>query len=379
MYGAPTSPNAQAKGLRNLPAMLRALLERSYTIAVRLSFARLSGAIVGTALVVAVGLAYLFWDVLYGLTGVRVAVVTTIVALLTAIPLTVFVVYVIKKAEHARIQLAESNEALAGERAKQAKALEALKVARDEADAANRAKTQFVANISHELRTPLNAILGFSELMMRETLGPIGIAKYRGYLVDIYGSGRHLLDLINDILDVARIESGNVALHEELLNVDGIANAALRLIRVRADEQRLNVVNVVPKDLPLLVGDARAVKQMLLNLLSNAVRFTPAGGRILVEGRAVAGGDLVLSVRDSGVGMAKSDIPKAIQRFSQVDNSHTRKYQGAGLGLSLTKALVELHGGTLELDSEPGLGTVVSLRFPASRLRPACHRAPPQV
>jgi len=369
----------RAKGLRKFAAAAGALLERAYSIAVRLSFAQLSGAIVLTALVVATGLSYLFWDILYGVNDIQIAVIAVIVTLLTAIPLTAFVVYVIKKAEHARAQLAETNTALAGERAKQVSALEALKAARDDAAAANTAKTQFIANMSHELRTPLNAILGFSELMMRETLGPVGSAKYRGYLVDIYGSGRHLLDLINDILDVARIESGNLPLHEEPLKVAGIVKSAVRLILVRAGEQQVNVADAVPEDLPLLTADARALKQMLLNLLSNAVRFTPAGGQVAVEARVDTTGDLVLSVRDTGIGMAKSDIPKAMLRFSQVDNSHTRKYQGAGLGLSLTKALVELHGGALELDSEPGVGTVASLRFPASRLRPQRHTTAAQV
>ena len=239
--------------------------------------------------------------------------------------------------------------------------------AKNVAELANRAKTTFLANMSHELRTPLNAIIGFAELLTMQINGPLGSDRYIGYARDIGASGEHLLNLINDILDLTRIEAGGMEIRDEPIRCADLIESSLRFVRDQAARAGLAVVTRCAADLPRLRGDPRKLRQVLINLLSNAVKFTPRGGRIRIEAERTADGGLLLLVGDTGIGMAAHDIEQALTPFKQIDNSVARKYEGAGLGLPLARNLVELHGGTLELTSELGRGTVVTCRFPPAR------------
>lgn len=247
--------------------------------------------------------------------------------------------------------------------------------AKEAAELANRAKSEFLANMSHELRTPLNAIIGFSDMITSEMAGPIGSARYLEYAADIQESGTHLLNLINDILDLSKIEAGKQELHEEEIELKEVVKSSVRVIKQRADAAYLNLETKVPDYLPLLRADLRAVKQILLNLLSNAVKFTPEGGSITVQADLDFKRRVVLSVKDTGIGMAKEDLEKAMSPFGQVDGSLSRKYEGTGLGLPLTKGLVELHGGSLSIESTLGSGTVVRATFPRERVVTASDAA----
>ena len=228
---------------------------------------------------------------------------------------------------------------------------------------ANRAKSEFLANMSHELRTPLNAIIGFSEIMTQELFGPIGAAPYRGYVSDILASGQHLLALINDVLDMSKIEAGKMTLYREPLDVGALAEEALRLVRNRAETAGLMLIADIGEDLPLVEADARAVKQILLNLLSNALKFTPAGGRVSVRARGEAGG-VRLTVQDTGIGINPDDLPRLAAPFEQVESQQSKTTQGTGLGLALSKAFVEMHGSNLTIESAAGQGTRVSFLLP---------------
>jgi two-component system cell cycle sensor histidine kinase PleC len=228
---------------------------------------------------------------------------------------------------------------------------------------ANRAKSEFLANMSHELRTPLNAIIGFSEIMTQELFGPLGAASYKGYVSDILASGHHLLALINDVLDMSKIEAGKMTLHRERLDMGPLAEEALRLVRNRAETSGLMLIADIGEDLPEVEADARAVKQILLNLLSNAVKFTPAGGRVSVRARAEAGG-VRLTVHDTGIGIDPDDLPRLAAPFEQVESQQSKTTQGTGLGLALSKAFVEMHGSNLTIESAPGHGTLVSFLLP---------------
>jgi signal transduction histidine kinase len=242
--------------------------------------------------------------------------------------------------------------------------------AKEKAELASRAKSEFLANMSHELRTPLNAIIGFSELMRTEALGPVGNAAYLGYARDIHESGVHLLSIINDILDLSKIEAGTVELREEHVEPAHLVQACVRIVKERAAAAEVTLVSTVADDLPLLLADERLLKQVILNLLSNATKFTPAGGRVTVRGAATADGGLALSIDDNGIGIDERDIERALTPFVQIDSSLSRKYSGTGLGLPLTRSLVELHGGALEIRSRVGEGTTVTVRFPPARVMP---------
>jgi len=240
-------------------------------------------------------------------------------------------------------------------------------VEKTRAEEANQAKSEFLANMSHELRTPLNAIIGFSEIMESEMFGPLGAEKYREYCSDIRDSGQFLLDVINDILDMSKIEAGRIRLDFEDLDLDTLLADSMRVVSARAQEKYLKVVSRISPDLQLR-ADRRAVKQIFLNLLSNAVKFTPEGGRITVRGRT-ADGCMVLAIADTGIGIAKDALARLGRPFEQVESQLTKSHQGSGLGLAIAKSLAELHGGSMRIRSTPGHGTIVVVRLP---LHPQC-------
>ncbi|MDR3499491.1 MAG: ATP-binding protein [Parvibaculum sp.] len=231
------------------------------------------------------------------------------------------------------------------------------------AESANRSKSEFLANMSHELRTPLNAIIGFSEIMETAMFGPLGSPKYKEYAHDIHASGQHLLELINDILDMSKIEAGRMTLEKQPTELSGVIEESLRLVSGRAEIASVKVLNEVGA-LPTIEADKRAIKQVLLNLLSNAIKFTPAGGVIRVRGAAAAG-FVTNSVEDSGIGIPAHALPKIGRPFEQVESQHSKKHKGTGLGLALSRSLVELHGGALTIESTEGVGTRVTFTLPA--------------
>ena len=242
-----------------------------------------------------------------------------------------------------------------------------LSYALERASAASEAKSAFLAAMSHELRTPLNAVIGFSELMLSEALGPVGNPKYRDYIGDIRKSGSHLLSLINDILDLSRLEAGRASLVEGRTSLSAIATQAIQMVQPQA--QSGNVTLVMTCDLYLLDVwvDQRRIKQVLLNLLSNAVKFTPEGGRVALKLSQSTQGTKI-AIADTGIGIAATDIPRALEAFGQVDNRLARRFEGTGLGLPLAKQLVELHGGTFQLESEVNVGTTVTIVLPREKI-----------
>jgi signal transduction histidine kinase len=243
---------------------------------------------------------------------------------------------------------------------------ERLSEALDRAQAGSRSKSEFLATMSHELRTPLNAIIGFSDIMAREMFGPQN-PRYRAYAQDILQSGRHLLTLVNDILEFSKLDAGKLVLNEEVIEVRDIVVQAVKMVEGRAAEARIAIVLSLPPMLPALYGDERRLRQVLLNLVSNAVKFTPDGGVVTVAAEREAD-RLCIEVRDNGIGIAPQDIARALTPFEQIDSGHGRRFEGTGLGLPLAKRLIELHDGVFEIASEPGVGTTVRLLFPASRL-----------
>ena len=238
---------------------------------------------------------------------------------------------------------------------------------RFEAESANASKTAFLANMSHELRTPLNAILGFSEIIAQECFGPVGSERYRDYAGDIHSSGAHLLSLINDLLDVAKIEAGRMDISPHPLDATRTFDIALKLIGTKAREKDQTLVIDVDGSAPELYADERALKQILINLVSNAVKFTPVGGMIEVIGARAANGDFQVMVRDNGPGIPRDKLDMIFTPFNQVDNRFDRQAGGTGLGLALVRGLAELHGGRAWLESEFGRGCSVFVTFPVSR------------
>jgi len=238
-----------------------------------------------------------------------------------------------------------------------------------QAELANRSKSDFLANMSHELRTPLNAIVGFSEILSTQHLGPMTNARYLEYSNDIHSSGLHLLSIINDVLDMSKIEAGKLEILESEVEVKSLLGEGIRMVRERAQKQRVEMRCVLP-DFDLVIwADERALKQALLNLLSNAVKFSHPGGRITVEARLDESNAAILTVADEGIGMTPDELERAMQPFGQAQSATTRAFGGTGLGLPITQGLVEAHGGALQLDSTPGRGTVASIRLPAERTR----------
>lgn len=230
------------------------------------------------------------------------------------------------------------------------------------AEEANQSKSEFLANMSHELRTPLNAINGFSDIMQKEMFGPLGDPRYKEYISDILFSGQHLLSLINDILDMSKIEAGKMSLNAETLSISEIITQVLRIVRGRADENRLKLVHD-HIDAHDIEADPRAVKQVLLNLITNAIKFTPEGGTVSISVEAKAIG-IIVHVADTGIGISEEDIARLAQPFEQIDSQHSRKHEGTGLGLALSKSLVELHGGNFSIESTLGEGTTVTFTLP---------------
>ena len=238
-----------------------------------------------------------------------------------------------------------------------------LLISRNDAEVANRAKSEFLANMSHELRTPLNAIIGFSEFMASGGLGPAGSPKYLEYARDINRSGRHLLDVISELLDMSKIEAGQYELYLDAIELAPVTEFALRLVAGRAEAGRLTLTNRVGIELPRLRADDRALRQILLNLLSNAVKFTPPGGNIAVSA-AVDDDMLAIRVTDSGIGIPAADLERVLEPFRQIRGTMNRPHEGTGLGLAITKRLIEMQGGRLQLQSEVGQGTTVTVRLP---------------
>jgi signal transduction histidine kinase len=238
------------------------------------------------------------------------------------------------------------------------------------AESANRAKTEFLANMSHELRTPLNAIIGFSEVIQNEIMGKAhNNPRYVDYARDIRQAGTHLLGVINDILDIAKIEAGQLDLREDVFQTGEILDVCVKMLADQASESGLQLLRESPDRLPSLWADEKKFKQIVINLLSNAIKFTPEGGKVTLTAEIEGDGSLKLTVSDTGIGIAADDLEKAMAPFSQVDSAYCRTHEGTGLGLPISRALAELHGGSLGMESEPNVGTTVIVRFPSERLR----------
>jgi len=234
-------------------------------------------------------------------------------------------------------------------------------------EAANRAKNDFLAIMSHELRTPLNAIIGFSEIIANQMFGPVGQEKYADYAGDIRSSGTHLLSIINDILDISKAEAGRLSLEEEPIDPVDALNRSMHMFRQRASEIGVDLTFRVRDDIPWIIADPRLFNQVAINLTSNALKFTPEGGRVWIEIGLDHQGNFALTVKDTGIGVKYEDVQRIFEPFVQVENAMSRTHQGTGLGLPLVRKIMSLHGGTIELDSTVGEGTTATATFPKSR------------
>ena len=237
------------------------------------------------------------------------------------------------------------------------------------AESASRSKSEFLANMSHELRTPLNAIIGFSEILAHETFGPLGTQRYKEYATDIHASGSHLLAIINDVLDLAKAESGTFKLAVDEFAAEDVLREAISMLRGRAQSAGVKLALSLAPGLPHLVADPLRVKQIVVNLVGNAVKFSPSGSEVLVSVRALPKVDAVeVAIADTGIGIAPEDMPLVMAPFGQVDSSLSRRYEGTGLGLPLSQKFAELMGGELNIQSKPGAGTTVTVTFPAKQV-----------
>jgi two-component system cell cycle sensor histidine kinase PleC len=274
-----------------------------------------------------------------------------------------------------RMLLQAANARLAEERIRLRQINFELKHSKERAEAANEAKSQFLANMSHELRTPLNAIIGFSQIIKEETMGPIGLPRYADYANDIFCAGEHLLALINNVLDISKIQAGKLNLKEEPVDLQETVQGSLAAVSAQALKNKVSLHVDLPPTLPPIRADAVAMRQILINLLSNAVKFTPEGGEVTVSVERAKDGGLALVIADTGIGMNEEEIAIAVEPFRQVENALTKKYDGTGLGLPIARRLVELHGGRLEIASVKNLGTVIRAHLPADRILAAQQAA----
>ena len=274
-----------------------------------------------------------------------------------------------------RMLLQAANARLAEERIRLRQINFELKHSKERAEAANDAKSQFLANMSHELRTPLNAIIGFSQIIKEETMGPVGEPRYIEYANDILGAGEHLLALINNVLDISKIQAGKLHLKDEPIDLHETVQGSLAAVSAQALKNKVSLQVALPATLPAVRADAVAMRQILINLLSNAVKFTPEGGQVTVGIEADKDGGLALVIADTGIGMTEEEIAIALEPFRQVENAMTKKFEGTGLGLPIARRLIELHGGRLEIASAKNLGTVIRAYLPAERLLAAQQAA----
>jgi signal transduction histidine kinase len=247
------------------------------------------------------------------------------------------------------------------------KAANQLIVAKEVAEAANNAKSQFLSSMNHELRTPLNSIIGYSQLLQHETFGPLGHEKYNQYIDSINLSGNLLHSLIGDILDISKIDAGEMIIDAEDIQIENMLDECIKVVSSRSEHADITLSTEIAQNLPTFSGDELRIKQIVLNLLSNAIKFTPKGGRVLVRSNINDKGGLMISIDDTGIGIASSNIAKVLEPFSQVRDHSAQIHEGTGLGLTLSKSLTELHGGTLTIDSKLGKGTSVTLHFPPER------------
>ena len=238
----------------------------------------------------------------------------------------------------------------------------------EKAQAANHAKSEFLASVSHELRTPLNAVIGFSEILMRQLLGPIGSERYRNYAEDIHTSSSHLLAIITDILDLSKAEANQLSLDEEEVGLNEVMENALRMVRGDAARKGLKVSFQFPEIDAVVVADKRLLSQLIINLTSNAVKFTPDNGAVIVSVSIDAEEGILITVADNGIGIAKEDVPRVLEPFVQVESAQSREHGGTGLGLPLSKKIAELHEAAFTLESELGRGTIAKVLLPASRI-----------
>ena len=248
------------------------------------------------------------------------------------------------------------------------KAEEELVTARRAAESASEHKSDFLTRVSHEIRTPLNSIIGFSDVMIEERFGPIGNDRYREYLRDINRSGVHILDLINDLLDISKIEAGKMELSFEAVNLNQIVSETVALLQPQANVERIIIRTSLSRSVPRVVADARTIRQIILNLVSNAIKFTPTNGQVIVSTVYDDNGEVALKVRDTGRGMNEAEIEHVLKPFTQISVAESRRAQGTGLGLPLTKALVEANRAQFDIESTPGNGTIVQVQFPTQRV-----------
>jgi two-component system cell cycle sensor histidine kinase PleC len=273
------------------------------------------------------------------------------------------------KLEHSALRITSTE--LAAERVKLQETNAQLLVAQQRSEAASQAKNVFLANMSHELRTPLNAIIGFSEIVRDRMFGSKSPA-YFDYAADINNAGVHLLEIINNVLDIAKIESGKMELWESVCDLTGLLEASLRSIKMQANARGIKILRHYPEEAIHVRCDETRLKQAAINILSNAVKFTPEGGLIEIRQELEASGEVRIAVKDTGIGMTAREIEAAFEQFRQIENSLTKRFEGTGLGLPLAKQLTALHGGTIGVSSKPSAGTEVSLRLPAWRVVDAC-------
>jgi len=351
-----TAPNQPAHGKRNAerPSARGAFDGVTHGLG-RMGLGGAAAVLVSVAVLLAEGAHILFVALRGDPYLLQFAIDVAVVTVIVATPIIVYAQLIIRALGASRRALKQVTEHLA--------------IAVDAAEQANVAKSQFLANMSHELRTPLNAVIGFSDMIQSQQFGPVGNPRYLDYVKDIGKSGHHLLSIINDILDLSKIEAGRTSVQdEEEFNVAAVLEATMRMMRPLAEREGVALEASLDGRGLRLVAVERMVCQILLNLLSNAIKFTPPGGRVTLSAVRTAEGGLLIAVADTGLGMAAHEIKIALTPFGQIRNAHSRKHAGTGLGLPLAKAMMELHGGSLRVASAPGQGTTVSVHFPQERV-----------